>query len=168
MTAPIFIATSPEWGQLVVCMVGVELGSHWHRYGNGISIAELADAGRAHLRDHHPEVVWAASGLVYRFEAEGGPEAYVPLPRRYCRAHGVRHSCALTRMADGDHLRIQDQINALLQRVHAAMETYTVDGLMHTPETAPFPREHVEHKWGPLVPVLNPIQTAHRANGARA
>ena len=24
------------------------------------------------------------------------------------------------------------------------------DGLMHTPETAPFPREHVEKKWGPL------------------
>lgn len=24
------------------------------------------------------------------------------------------------------------------------------DGLMHTPETAPFPREHVERKWGPL------------------
>jgi hypothetical protein len=26
------------------------------------------------------------------------------------------------------------------------------DGLLHTPETAPFPREHVEKKWGPLVP----------------
>ena len=26
------------------------------------------------------------------------------------------------------------------------------DGLMHTPETAPFPREHVERKWGPLRP----------------
>ena len=24
------------------------------------------------------------------------------------------------------------------------------DGLMWTPETAPFPREHVEKKWGPL------------------
>jgi hypothetical protein len=24
--------------------------------------------------------------------------------------------------------------------------------LLHTPETAPFPREHVEKKWGPLVP----------------
>ena len=24
------------------------------------------------------------------------------------------------------------------------------DGLMHTPETAPFPREYVEKKWGPL------------------
>lgn len=27
------------------------------------------------------------------------------------------------------------------------------DGLMHTPETAPFPREYVEKKWGPLKPV---------------
>lgn len=27
------------------------------------------------------------------------------------------------------------------------------DGLMHTPETRPFPREHVEKKWGPLRPV---------------
>lgn len=26
------------------------------------------------------------------------------------------------------------------------------DGLMHSYETAPFPREHVEKKWGPLVP----------------
>ncbi|MBF4549490.1 hypothetical protein [Pseudoclavibacter sp. VKM Ac-2888] len=25
------------------------------------------------------------------------------------------------------------------------------DGLLHTPETAPFPREYVERKWGPLV-----------------
>lgn len=24
------------------------------------------------------------------------------------------------------------------------------DGLLHTPETQPFPREHVEKKWGPL------------------
>lgn len=24
------------------------------------------------------------------------------------------------------------------------------DGLMHTPETAPFSREYVERKWGPL------------------
>lgn len=28
-----------------------------------------------------------------------------------------------------------------------------VDGLMHTPETAPFPREYVEKKWGPLKPL---------------
>jgi hypothetical protein len=27
------------------------------------------------------------------------------------------------------------------------------DGLMYTPETRPFPREYVEKKWGPLVPV---------------
>ncbi|WP_157811187.1 hypothetical protein [Microbacterium lacus] len=27
------------------------------------------------------------------------------------------------------------------------------DGLMHSYETAPFPREHVEKKWGPLMPV---------------
>ena len=27
------------------------------------------------------------------------------------------------------------------------------DGLMHTFETAPFPREYVEKKWGPLKPV---------------
>jgi hypothetical protein len=26
------------------------------------------------------------------------------------------------------------------------------DGLMHTPETRPFPREYVEKKWGPLLP----------------
>lgn len=29
--------------------------------------------------------------------------------------------------------------------------TLGADGLMHTPETAPFSREHVEKKWGPLV-----------------
>lgn len=27
------------------------------------------------------------------------------------------------------------------------------DGLMHTPETKPFPLEYVEKKWGPLRPV---------------
>lgn len=26
------------------------------------------------------------------------------------------------------------------------------DGLLHTPETRPFPRDHVEKKWGPLRP----------------
>lgn len=26
------------------------------------------------------------------------------------------------------------------------------DGLLHTPETRPIPREHVERKWGPLEP----------------
>jgi hypothetical protein len=30
------------------------------------------------------------------------------------------------------------------------------DGLMWTPETRPFPREHVERKWGPLVEVPYP------------
>jgi hypothetical protein len=34
--------------------------------------------------------------------------------------------------------------------------TLGTDGLMHTPETAPFHREYVEEKWGPLVPVLAP------------
>jgi hypothetical protein len=29
------------------------------------------------------------------------------------------------------------------------------DGLMHTFETAPFPREYVERKWGPLKPTLS-------------
>lgn len=31
------------------------------------------------------------------------------------------------------------------------------DGLMHTPETAPFTREHVEKKWGPLKPMTDTI-----------
>jgi hypothetical protein len=31
------------------------------------------------------------------------------------------------------------------------------DGLMHTPETAPFSREHVEKKWGPLKPVTQRV-----------
>lgn len=30
------------------------------------------------------------------------------------------------------------------------------DGLLHTPETAPFSREHVERKWGPLVAIAEP------------
>lgn len=30
------------------------------------------------------------------------------------------------------------------------------DGLLHSPETRPFPREHVERKWGPLVVVEVP------------
>lgn len=36
------------------------------------------------------------------------------------------------------------------------------DGLMHTRETAPFPREHVERKWGPLVLVPDPIHNESR------
>ena len=33
---------------------------------------------------------------------------------------------------------------------HGDIWTYGADGLMHAPETAPFSREHVERKWGPL------------------
>lgn len=33
---------------------------------------------------------------------------------------------------------------------HGDVWTEGNDGLMHTPETRPFPREHVERKWGPL------------------
>ena len=33
---------------------------------------------------------------------------------------------------------------------HGDVWTEGDDGLMHTPETASFPREHVEKKWGPL------------------
>lgn len=33
---------------------------------------------------------------------------------------------------------------------HGDVWTEGSDGLLHTPETAPFSREHVEKKWGPL------------------
>lgn len=43
------------------------------------------------------------------------------------------------------------------------------DGLLHTPETAPFPREYVERKWGPLRELsgdglLEDLAEAERAN----
>lgn len=38
------------------------------------------------------------------------------------------------------------------------------DGLMHARETRPFPREHVEKKWGPLVPVTDVSETTPRRN----
>jgi hypothetical protein len=38
---------------------------------------------------------------------------------------------------------------------HGDVWTDGGDGLMHTPETASFPREHVEKKWGPLVPLAD-------------
>lgn len=44
-------------------------------------------------------------------------------------------------------------MSAALRDRHGDIWTLGPDGLMHTPETAPFPREHVEHKWGPLVEV---------------
>lgn len=36
---------------------------------------------------------------------------------------------------------------------HGDVWTLGLDGLMHTPETAPFPLEYVKKKWGPLRPV---------------
>lgn len=36
-------------------------------------------SGLAHLRDHHPEIVWAAGG-----------DMYAPTVGTYCRAHGTR------------------------------------------------------------------------------
>lgn len=35
------------------------------------------------------------------------------------------------------------------------------DGLMHSYETAPFPREHVERKWGPLSLMLGESAMPH-------
>lgn len=43
--------------------------------GYAPTIAAAADVGRRHLRDHHPEAVWAAGGSVYE--------------ATYCRQHGV-------------------------------------------------------------------------------
>jgi len=43
------------------------------------------------------------------------------------------------------------------------------DGLMHTPETRPFPRDYVERKWGPLRPVaLAPHPTTTERPAAEA
>lgn len=36
---------------------------------------------------------------------------------------------------------------------HHDVWTMHADGLMRTPETAPFPPQHVEKKWGPLTPI---------------
>lgn len=45
------------------------------------SWSDAIDAGLEHLRDHHPEVVWAAGGSMYR--------------ETYCRTHGVpRAECS--------------------------------------------------------------------------
>ncbi|TSD68107.1 hypothetical protein [Aeromicrobium piscarium] len=38
---------------------------------------------------------------------------------------------------------------------HGDLWTLGDDGLLHTPETAPFTREHVEKKWGPLRPTTS-------------
>ena len=37
---------------------------------------------------------------------------------------------------------------------HGDVWTLGDDGLMHSLETAPFPLEYVERKWGPLRPVV--------------
>lgn len=37
---------------------------------------------------------------------------------------------------------------------HGDVWVLAEDGLLHARETRPFPREHVEKKWGPLVPVV--------------
>lgn len=42
---------------------------------------------------------------------------------------------------------------------HGDVWTENEDGLMETPDTRPFPREHVEKKWGPIVNSL----TKHNA-----
>lgn len=47
---------------------------------------------------------------------------------------------------------------------HGDIWTEGDDGLMHTRETAPFTREHVVKKWGPLVPTSD---AARRADARR-
>lgn len=59
--------------------------------------------------------------------------------------------------------KLMTQNTALSERDrHGDIWTLGDDGLMHTPETAPFPREHVEKKWGPLVPVPSAQQKIAR------
>lgn len=40
------------------------------------------------------------------------------------------------------------------------------DGLLHTPETAPFTREHVERKWGPLRPLTEAGADEQKESGS--
>lgn len=42
--------------------------------------------------------------------------------------------------------------------------TLGTDGLLHTPETAPFTRAHVEKKWGPLTPL--PAEARESTDGS--
>lgn len=48
----------------------------------------------------------------------------------------------------------QSDENAVIDK-HGDVWRLGADGLMHTPETTPFPREYVERKWGPLRPVAD-------------
>ncbi|WP_394254728.1 hypothetical protein [Pseudoclavibacter helvolus] len=49
---------------------------------------------------------------------------------------------------------------------HGDIWTPGEDGLLHSPETAPFPREHVEKKWGPLVQVSRAAPEAREVTDA--
>jgi len=66
--------------------------------------------------------------------------------------------------------RVEASDGQLWRDCHGDIWALGDDGLMHTKETAPFPREHVEKKWGPLLPAADssaPAPDGHAALVAR-
>lgn len=63
----------------------------------------------------------------------------------------------------------QPEQTALQQRtgpwrdIQGDVWTLGEDGLLHTPETRPFSREHVEKKWGPLVWTEAPVPVGSKS-----
>lgn len=93
--------------------------------------------------------------------SDGTPVEVVGNTNPYCRSK-PRLRCAFCGWllsdsaghvaARADHSGLSESARAWRDRQGDVWTYDDNDGLMHSSETAPFPREHVEKKWGPLVP----------------
>lgn len=123
-----------------------------------------------HLRKFHPQNTWAVGGRVY---ARGGivtgpANETFAIAREAVEEHGPE-LLINPPFRGGAHIPSPGELADLFRAPgpeawrdkQGDIWHEDADGLMHTRETAPFPREHVERKWGPLVPVDNPLHTAH-------
>jgi hypothetical protein len=83
-----------------------------------------------------------------------------PLPRR-CKTCGWLTSDTQGHLGAMYEDHMADQPATGWLDIHGDVWTLGEDGLLHTPETRPFSREHVEKKWGPLILAEPPTKPAH-------
>ena len=103
---------------------------------------------------------WAGHGTVQRVYWRAIPSD----PAKPITYHRRRRDAvaALAPTGGADPAVSAPAAQALRDR-HGDIWTAGDDGLLHSFETAPFPRAHVEKKWGPLVPVTAEKEIADAA-----
>lgn len=118
----------------IVLAMPVPVGPEAVRDGRRVRL--FTGPGREDVHAEGRAVAWSVSPMVL-IETDGGERVW--------------WSTTLAEVVDDRESTAPDPTGWVDR--HGDVWREGADGLMHTPETRPFPREHVEKKWGPLRPV---------------